>query len=51
MMLIHKICMAFRGLGNRSNVETAIKDKAAILLRTESKTFKCMCTHTHTEIW
>ena len=32
IMLIHKICMALRGLGNRSNVDTAINDKAAMLL-------------------
>lgn len=32
IMLIHKICMALSGLGNRSNVDTAINDKAAMLL-------------------
>ena len=36
MMLIHKICMALRGLGNRSNVDTAISDKAAMLLQQHS---------------
>ena len=31
-MLIHKICMAFRGLGSFKNVEILISDIAAMLL-------------------
>lgn len=32
MMLIQRICMALRGLGRRIRVESAISDKAAMLL-------------------
>ena len=32
MILIHKICMAFKGFGYLNNVEIAINDKAAILI-------------------
>ena len=32
MMLIHKICMAFRGLGNLRNVDIVINEIAAMLL-------------------
>lgn len=32
MIFIHKICMAFSGLGNFIKVEMVIKDRAAILL-------------------
>ncbi len=32
IMLIHRICMAFRGLGKWNMVENAIRDKAEMLL-------------------
>lgn len=34
MMLIHRICMAFRGLGRPRKVERAIRERAAMLLWT-----------------
>ena len=37
MMLIHKICMAFRGLGNFRNVDIVINDIAAMLLHMEKQ--------------
>lgn len=37
MMLIHKICMAFRGLGSLRNVDIVIKEIAAMLLYMEKK--------------
>ena len=33
MMLIHNICIAFKGLGSFKNVEIVISDIAAILLK------------------
>ena len=32
MMLIHRICIALSGLGRPSTVDTAISDRAAMLL-------------------
>ena len=32
MMLIHRICIAFSGLGRPRTVDTAISDRAAMLL-------------------
>ena len=40
MMLIHKICMAFRGLGSFRNVDIVIKEIAAMLLYTESRKYQ-----------
>lgn len=39
MMLIHNICMAFRGLGSLRNVDIVIKEIAAMLLYMENR--KC----------
>ena len=40
MMLIHNICMAFRGLGSLRNVDIVIKEIAAMLLYMENR--KCI---------
>lgn len=37
MMLIHKICMAFRGLGSFRNVDIVINEIAAMLLHMENR--------------
>ena len=37
MMLIHKICIAFRGLGSFRNVDIVIKEIAAMLLYMENR--------------
>ena len=39
MMLIHKICMAFRGLGSFRNVDIEIKEIAAMLLYMENRKY------------
>jgi len=39
MMLIHKICMAFRGLGSFRNVDIVIKEIAAMLLYMENRKY------------
>lgn len=51
MMLIHKICMAFRGLGNLRNVDIVINEIAAMLLHMGKKFYniemistECSCT-------
>lgn len=38
MMLIQRICMALRGLGRPSRVESVIRVRAAILLTWKEKT-------------
>ena len=40
MMLIHKICMAFRGLGSFRNVDIVIREIAAILLYMENRKYQ-----------
>ena len=37
IMLIHKICMAFRGFGKRMIMAIATRDNAAMLLGVENK--------------
>lgn len=37
MMLIHKICMAFKGLGSFRNVDIVINEIAAMLLHMENR--------------
>ena len=40
MMFIHKICMAFRGLGSFRNVDIVIKEIAAMLLNMENRKYQ-----------
>ena len=40
MMLIHKICMAFRGLGSFRNVDIVIREIAAMLLYMENRKYQ-----------
>lgn len=40
IIFIHKICMAFNGLGISKTVDSAIKDKAAMLLEKNNGKFK-----------
>ena len=40
MMLIHKICIAFRGLGSFRKVDIEIKEIAAMLLYMENRKYQ-----------
>ena len=52
MILIHKICIAFSGLGSFRNVDIVIKEIAAMLLKNEkqdknisaSELYECLLT-------